>query len=942
MSTKLLLKYQLNNEEVLSTVAVDIPIAISFVQSDVREPDKKNSSSSKTITIHASSEVNKLFEFLFDVNIKTQYFNPNKKTEAIYLVDEVENFRGYLQITNILKSPNNLISYNCQINGNEGNLFIDIGDKLLTDLDYSEFDHTYNRTNILNSVTSYVPGQGYYYPFIDNGLNGGNETEFITEQFLPALHVNTYLKKIVEGAGYEFSISSGYERHIVTTNVLSPKVSDAFLLNNQCYVGLNSDVPMVDLFTYQQLLFNKESTPFFDAVGNINTSGVFTVLNSGNYNINLKTVTNVSVTNAINTNVDQVKFTSSNNLMQMEVSMDGGATWYTGFIQSIYNTNVTVSLTRLSVDTKSFDYTSTAQLTNVFFGAGSLIRFKNSLGYNYIAEDTVNSTIESISDPINTYKSGANGCSASMVLFNNSLNVGSTLTFNSLVPQKIKQRDFLKSIMQAHNLFLDVDKYNPKKIKLMSYYEFFNIGGGANTIVDWNDKIDLDKDVTVNPLFLLNNKTFNFKYKEDKDYYNQKYLKNNSENFGTNKITIDNDFVNGENTNELIFSPTPNNYNTALNDVYPKIYDVDENGVKSITPNIRLLYAKPKTFTNSYKFYENGSFINTNIFGYAGHTDDPINPTVDLNFDTPKEVFYSFPLAAFTTNNLYNKNWKGYLDNIINRDSKVLIAYLWLTPLDIYNFSFRNKYLIDGAYYFVNKIIDYNPYLQTSTKVELIKIINFSVFAGVRYPIVTLGGIIKNDLPPEKNPPVRNVFNNGVGVKVINSSGIFVDTDSSDITLINCKNVVTNGLTNFVGINLSNVVLDSTFSGKSIVNDDKNQIKTIEVIVTSAELLALNVTPKLILPYSIVEKRIINIEMESLIKVPYVAYSGTDNNLYYLSPSTPFYRVTPILTTTAPTILGNNSIITSPVIDRRSDLMLGGSNSTGTFDIKITITYYEI
>ena len=31
MSTKLLLKYQLNNEEVLSTVAVDIPIAISFV-----------------------------------------------------------------------------------------------------------------------------------------------------------------------------------------------------------------------------------------------------------------------------------------------------------------------------------------------------------------------------------------------------------------------------------------------------------------------------------------------------------------------------------------------------------------------------------------------------------------------------------------------------------------------------------------------------------------------------------------------------------------------------------------------------------------------------------------------------------------------------------------------------------------------------------------------
>ena len=69
--------------EILNTsqaIAKDIPISINFVLADVREPDKRNASFSKTISLYATNEINKLFENIFEVNISTQYFNKNLKT----------------------------------------------------------------------------------------------------------------------------------------------------------------------------------------------------------------------------------------------------------------------------------------------------------------------------------------------------------------------------------------------------------------------------------------------------------------------------------------------------------------------------------------------------------------------------------------------------------------------------------------------------------------------------------------------------------------------------------------------------------------------------------------------------------------------------------------------------------------------------------------------
>jgi hypothetical protein len=97
-------------------------------------------------------------------------------------------------------------------------------------------------------------------------------------------------------------------------------------------------------------------------------------------------------------------------------------------------------------------------------------------------------------------------------------------------------------------------------------------------------------------------------------------------------------------------------------------------------------------------------------------------------FGPAKEFYYNYINAYFTTNTLYNKYHKQYLVNLIDRDAKFVTKYLWLTPKDINEFSFRNRLFIDGSYYIVNKIENYTPLDQTSTKVELIKLLDTEAF----------------------------------------------------------------------------------------------------------------------------------------------------------------------------------------------------------------------
>ena len=62
-----------------------------------------------------------------------------------------------------------------------------------------------------------------------------------------------------------------------------------------------------------------------------------------------------------------------------------------------------------------------------------------------------------------------------------------------------------------------------------------------------------------------------------------------------------------------------------------------------------------------------------------------------------------------TNNNLYNAYWSKYIQEITDKDSKIVRGHFHLTPADMEKLSFRDLYFFDGNYFRLNKIEDYDP-----------------------------------------------------------------------------------------------------------------------------------------------------------------------------------------------------------------------------------------
>ena len=167
----------------------EIPISFNFLISDIRNPDKKNASFSKTITFPGTKDINKFFELIWKSNISLNYFNPNKKCDIYYYVNSVLQFKGDLQLIKInVDDSTGEVVYECSCKGTIGNVFTKIADKLLSNpedtsftncLNFSTYNHNLTFSNVTNSwatsiqvagsPVTFALGNGYVYPLIDYG-----------------------------------------------------------------------------------------------------------------------------------------------------------------------------------------------------------------------------------------------------------------------------------------------------------------------------------------------------------------------------------------------------------------------------------------------------------------------------------------------------------------------------------------------------------------------------------------------------------------------------------------------------------------------------------------------------------------------------------------------------------------------------------------------------
>ena len=365
-----------------------------------------------------------------------------------------------------------------------------------------------------------------------------------------------------------------------------------------------------------------------------------------------------------------------------------------------------------------------------------------------------------------------------------------------------------------------VDPANPTNYIIEPREDFY-----STTAIDWTQKHDDNSLTDIIPLGELDAKDYRFTYKSDGDFYNKlhsdsyKNLDGSPEVYGTHEESVTNDFLKNLNTTEVIFAPTPYTINTTSDIVAAAILKKENNIVSETASAIRILYYGGSISITglSWKFlYNNGAnSVTYNTIPTAGHTDNPYAPTVDINWGLPTKIYYTYPNLYWTTNNLVNTYYSVYLNQISDKNSKVVITDFYLTPIDIKNFDFRTPIFWKDAYYIVEKM-DFNPLARIVTRVTLLKLTAFDAFVPSTY---YLGLGLGNENTSWEKTKSENIvkgpnnFSESENSSITASEDCFITSSSSNVQLINCNNVQVIGAENFTATNVVGPkIFDSSYS----------------------------------------------------------------------------------------------------------------------------------
>ena len=181
-------------------------------------------------------------------------FDPSIKAQCIRLQSGNQVFEGVAQLLAIKESQAGRI-YEIGLYGETANLFKTLGDSELTDLDFSDLNHTWDSTNITDSWTfsETADGTGYYYPFIDYGQNFERQNTapasflYNIEDFYPAIYLKEYVDRIFLNAGftYESNFLNGangsiFKQLVVPYGVSGvPYMTEDVIAPNLYYIGLS-------------------------------------------------------------------------------------------------------------------------------------------------------------------------------------------------------------------------------------------------------------------------------------------------------------------------------------------------------------------------------------------------------------------------------------------------------------------------------------------------------------------------------------------------------------------------------------------------------------------------------------------------------------------------------------------------------------------------------
>lgn len=661
-------------------ISADISSLLTYAIDDIKDFATRQTTFSKTIVLPGTANNNALFGNIFETGHSNSYdaaqnnigynFNAAKSARAILFQDNLQTFKGTVRLLEIIKDSGR-IEYEVALNGELTGLNVALSKGLLTDLDFSAYNHTFHTNDILPSWDN-PGGSGYYYPLIDYGGYSTNKHDWEIFTLRPALYVKEYIDKMFAAANYRYDCTlfntTRFKKLIVPHNKkqLTKLIEYSFRVTavTHTYDGVTDPLTFIEFPNHiirTDFGGNVDNTEW---TATANITGSFKARIVGSY----------------------VKSTSGS-VLTFNLKKNG----------------VTVASNTLGAGTTSgsFDFTLT---NNTVISSGDI------MSVEFDAPPTVDVTISNQTNMTNYQETYV------PITYNDPVIIA------DVIPMNIRQVDFLSSIVKLFNLYVYEDKFEDNLIKITPYIDFFSTE--SQNAVDWTYKLNRDKTVRIKPMSELNSKIYEFNYKEDSDYFNSEYKKRYNQGYGSYIFDSEFEFTSQTNKLDLIFAPTPLVGYSGEEKVYSTIFKKSGTTEESIDSVIRILQTKKITGVSSWDIKNNGSIVTSPTdYPYAGHFDDPDNPTNDLNFGVLKELFFTLVTGDLTVTQ-FNVYWSSYMAEITDKDSKLLTANFYLTPKDIFELDFSKYIHVDGVIFRLNKISDYNATAPSDCEVQLIKVIN--------------------------------------------------------------------------------------------------------------------------------------------------------------------------------------------------------------------------
>jgi hypothetical protein len=762
----------------------DIPIKLNKSFAELQDIGKRNSDYSVGLSLPGSKKNNAFFESYFNVNTNSLFFDVTRRVNIDVLMNDEKYFQGYMRL-NKVSVMNSKVEYDVTLYSTVADLYGQMGNGLLRDLDYNDmdwhFNHYFSMYNVASTWNQNTLQNGeivpslWMYPIVHNGyeytgdtvnLSGGTITSQTRLYTSTVAGSYTNYAAFIAAGGQDYRINS--PRNPILANQLKPGLNMyaliQLLFKNYGYTIKSEffETPWFKLL-YMYGFYSYDGTKFgyktpvaqllplegVDVLV-VDTEQIFTEFPCDEpYDRTVRTLTIYVVKKG--TGIPALCSNQINIAFDFEYTpCSGGITSFTQNLIIPPNTTGT-----------TYSYTS-SQYVDCGFGCPFQFEGEFNTGFN-TSQSNVSlstSTLAYLPEEGNKTK-----------IFEESVGGNNYVDFSLVIDENIKQIDILSSIAKKFNLVIIPDPDFPNQL-IIEPYDYY-IGSGV--IYDWTDKLSFDKGFTVQPALNFIESELILTDQEDGDEANKTFKDRNKLIYGENRVYNPTDFKSQTKKIDTIFAPEvirkwDDRIGIPLGINYAgQSNSQSSGGSERVTWRYTGLKQKPRLYYNlgnfapflddvgqSYDF--RFSRVNTIFFrlqpttgiNFNNNTDALVNlvsPVVShtmpmgnpdsnksgrgfnndsicvlFNSEEPDDIGLGIPtFNTYTDQDAYNLFYFNRVDNLYNKNTRFLSGNFNLKLNDVKNLRPNDLIKVQEQYFYVNKLEGFDLTNPELTKVELVQ-----------------------------------------------------------------------------------------------------------------------------------------------------------------------------------------------------------------------------